>query len=546
MSSCCLSLQRTFDAWSLKRRLLIGTSIQAVLSLLLMIVVLVITLTIMSQQLRQETKAAFENQARESAERIVQAASNVVDLTFHHYAVSTVVLLAHAYSDLNRTDFPFDTRQLRSYYNWAPLMAPPVVVDPRYNSNISYTTGAFNVARTNPLQGFSQFSTAVNQTLQRTETLQPWLKQLYFTFHPAYISLYAGFEHTGVFREYPSASNGNFQQLINYDCRQEASWYPYGKEQPRQTVFTPVYVDPWIRQSMITTLRSIHHVHTGEFVGTSSGDLLTTSIQRTVARASYLSRGRTILFETNTGTVISDSTWPATQQQTRLLTYVDVGLSEQEWMTVRLTAATGFMEWRVYYIVTRALSSNTYRLCSFVHKDDLFEQGLYPMLQRIDDNNRTNTWILAVVLTFLVLAIPVLLYFIVNSITREIHRVIDDSQKIVANFGRVNLVEGIEMVPVGAENPHGLTGYNVPAEARELQTHLNALVRTLYQQRQQQQQQQQQQAQPGAVAVAPLVNNPYYTRAPHTNDVHELKIDVAFHCEPEPSAPPPAYSDSVK
>src|SRR5207249_5809441 len=144
-----------------------------------------------------------------------------------------------------------------------PFMAPPLVYNPTYNSWVSYTDGDYSVAHQNPYD-MSNFSAILNQTIARTETVEPIMKTLYFT-NREFIAGYTGFLQDGLFREYPGASNGNLTQLMAWDTRDDDWWWGVGYQTQRQTLYTSVYFDPWVKKTMITIVRSVHNIETGDY-----------------------------------------------------------------------------------------------------------------------------------------------------------------------------------------------------------------------------------------------------------------------------------------
>lgn len=317
------------------------------------------------------------------------------------------------------------------------------------------------------------------------------------------------------------ACNGNFNQLITYDCRagSDGVWYADGKYSSGQTAYTPVYVDPWIKQSMVSFVHSIRNLDAGQFVGVSSGDLLTISLLPSISKAKYLTNGRAILFETATGTIISDSTWSTNYQQIELSTYnqlVGISISNDDWSQINNGLQNSLVELSSYYVISQLLATGNgqYLLSSFVNKDDLFSLSLYPMLHTIDSMNQKDAGILAGCLVGLVIIVPLIMWWLIDDLMKPIQRVTDEAKQIVQNLGGADLAEGIEIVK---PNRHG------PVEAQEMNAAFNELVQNLTKQRQRQQN-------PNQLNV---IDNRFYGKSKSSRSGRPGGVIPAFHGEDE-------------
>jgi hypothetical protein len=437
----------TLKKYSLKRQFIIifgGTSLIALLSIGICAIV---SLFVISTNIHNKISSSLSNQAMINVEVIVKDSIALYDKKLDKSAKNFLNPISYLMGEAFRVDQPYAEQQF--YYEWVDSMKKPVVFEQRYNSYISYDQSAISVAGYTPYT-INTFSSDLNQTIYNTEAAAPTMKLLYNQ-NPEFISGYCAFKKHSLFREYPAASNGNYTQLIVYNATHD-DWYQMGYLNQHKTLYTPIYYDPWVKQVMITIVRSIHNPDNGEFVGTAGGDMLTGSMRESISKIKYLKNGRTFMFETETGNIIADSLWTSNMQISRLNTYrniIGMRISESNWQTITSTLnsqTVTIVELDDYFVGSKFLNTgeNQYFISICVNKNDLLEQT-NPILNSIN-KVKQDTYVTAICIFFGVVSlIVILVIYQAYSTVKPISDTNEILCKITSNLGNSNLAEGINI-----------------------------------------------------------------------------------------------------
>jgi hypothetical protein len=350
--------------------------------------------------------------------------------------------MAMGTSDLYRTDNPYG--YVKSYYNW-PGQLQNQYYDSNYNANITYDHSTFNVyAKT-----ITQLGTLSNQIKNTINITAP----MDYLFIPSFNNskyFFAGYLATSTqfLRYYPGAINyNNITKYIMYNNIGDY-WYETVIANKDETIYTSPYFDPIAKKLMITIGRTISNPDTNALIGAFGSDLILESIQNDIKNLTYLGKGRSILFEKETGYVIADSTNPITS----IIAYNNIHnpqITTDTW-TYLINNDKKLISQDNYYFVSINLetSNGQYMLVSLIDNKYIFEtySGITVQIDNMIMNNIYTVIGVFIGLTFLVL---ILAYFLTNRIATPLQKLADISVQISKNIGEDNLIKGVDLnIPI--------------------------------------------------------------------------------------------------
>lgn len=505
--------EQCFPNWTkyrLKSQLQIGFALLSLVTLsALLITIVVFTVTTTAKQEARLTDRLTAT-VQQQTQAIVDVSVNTFDSSLARTAANYLSPQAYtAAAEWTRVDFVYAEQP--TYYEWRDMLAVPRDFNARYNSTVSFVKSGFSLGRQNPYTQASTWPVFVNRTVQRTEIMSEIMKGLYQG-NPEFLAGYyclrnANMDGTVVhspsmsmFREYPAVSNGNFAQMLAYECTQDKDWYVdvaqsvNDGESDRRPQFTQVYFDAWVHQTMITIVQPLFHPDTGSFIGMAGADLLTETLQQSINDVRYLEHGRAILFEvdvtTRSGTVIADTARTGGTPQTRLLSYKGVTsptITNKLWDDMYKRSADGspitsFVDSGDWYVSSQSLSTGNHRylLSVFVLKADVLT-ALETIVQDIASARRVSIVMNACVCGGgLLLALGVT-FILAQRIVAPVQRLAADSVKLIEQIGRDDIGQGIEMTVPDSDI----------TETRQLQEAHRNMIASIQQQQQQIQVQQQ-------------------------------------------------------
>jgi hypothetical protein len=404
-----------------------------------MMIVTSLSVGLITSQYSSGTRKALTDQSTTHMRAIVGDGRRLMDQQFA-LLKSLVEIEAFMAEDSGRTDFPYG--RIPSYYDHKDYLARPITTDRRYangSSTVSFAHSSYHVPTRSPGDQPS-FSVALNTSIDRSASLDPVMRNSWNA-GKQFISLYHGLETTGVFREFPGVAQANFASVLNYDPRNE-DWYIEAKaniqgassSEPAQSVFSELYFDPYVNENMITIARGyttitssvtatpspvpiparlllllspvadLRHGTWGavfavqsstSFSGAAGGDIVVAEVQRATSAIRYLD-SRTLLLETEGGTIVADSASTATSGTANIVTYTSLRnptISASTFSTLTAGAAAAgtsgtpyLLDATGYYFASQPMAAgggSDYVLVSIVNKDTVLA-SLNSVLSDID------------------------------------------------------------------------------------------------------------------------------------------------------------------
>lgn len=333
-----------------------------------------------------------------------------------------------------------------SYYDWHEALAPPVVYDARYNTYVSYSHSSYNVYNKSLDDVVAGLSAGTVERVQRTVSVEMVMRALYEAYNPVFLSGYVGLGADGLFREYPGATDTVTQNLVEYDPRQE-DWYVTAEDTVNTMVYTVPYFDPYVRQNMITTSRTLHHVETGDVIGVCGADMVISVIQRAITPIKYLGRGRTILFDVPSGLIVADS-GGSPQRETPYSELRNPTLTAGVWdaITGQGVGRSASLEVDGYYLQSLRLETadSQYLILNLVARE-VVTDNLKPILDGIYDVLRDYFATSGSVFVAMVIVIVVVILLLANWIIGPVHRLTKATKQIIGNVGSKDMGRGVDL-----------------------------------------------------------------------------------------------------
>lgn len=457
-----------WSKYSTLKQLLISISVTALCSLVLIEVTASIFLQVVTTASKKEITNALIENSQLNLIKTTNDSANVFDKKLDKSAKNFLNIIAFAAGDTYRSDYPYG--KMPFYYQGLNYMAQPLVYDARYNSWVSYSSGDVTVA------GYlgsdiHSFSNQINQTLYQTQPLDPLLKILYYE-NSEFLAGYMGFQQDGIFREYPGATNNNDTQLKIWDTRQD-DWYKLAQSMQRTTLYTPVYFDVWVRKTMISIVRSIHHIDTGAYMGTAGSDMLTENLQKSIETVKYLQNGRAVLIEIDTGNVIANSDIN-NQPISQLYTYMQLNgikMTQEIWDSVIAQDAGFSAELDNYYLTTQVLKTGNrqYVVALFTSKNDVLSP-VDPIISDINKSIDSNAIMIACVFVGTSIIVVAGTYYLAKMLASPLQTIMDGANKLASAYISGTAIKGeIQMNVVNSDI----------SETKELQKRYSEMVNQL-------------------------------------------------------------------
>lgn len=363
--------------YTLRRQLLTAFGSITFSSLFLSGLICILFVVIFGETVKSQLMNDFLDRAKNDMVEIISSGGNSFDTKLSKATNNFPLPMAVTAEDSFRNDYPFGF--IQSHYNW-PDNFIGAKYNPDYSANVSFLHSSFNVYG-KTLNEIPSLPTNMKNIIDKTANMDYLFRETFENsddFFAGYIATPSRF-----LRYYPATVNDKkLNQYINYDNVGDY-WYETVISN-NDVTYTSPYYDPIAKALMITIGKQIRNIYTGFVIGAFGSDLVLKSIQNDVKNLIYLSKGRTLLLEKDSGYVIADSK----NTITSLIQYSNIqnpSINSAQWELLKNNQQVLY-EINNYYLVSSTMktSNNKYMLVSIIDKEIVLNT-FSAIIKAIDD-----------------------------------------------------------------------------------------------------------------------------------------------------------------
>lgn len=427
-----------WETYSIKRQLFTIFMLFAGISLFIMGASCITFIVVSGDLIKTELHNNFLKSATNDMIKIVTAGSKLFDKKLNGLTSNLPLLMKNNAEDSFRTDFPFGI--IPSHYNWPGQFIDQSYIG-SYNANVSFVHSSINVYNKSfyDISSFSpNMKSLIDVTAQMDYLFVPSFNQSK-DFLQCYMYTQSQFQRT-----YPATINyKNVYNYINYDGINDY-WYVSSLSNPSTVSYTSPYYDQVAGQLMITVSNTLNDPYNGNLIGALGADLILKTFQNEIKKLTYLNKGRTILFEKDSGYVIADSEYNVTS----LITYnslKNLSISTNLWNEL-INNEHHLIYDKNNYFVSAFLdtSNNKYVLISLIDKSHILN-----IFSKITDSVKKTVTLNSIIVPSVCFGIYIfailLIYYLASSIVSSLQQLADTSSAIAKRIGEESLTEGVNV-----------------------------------------------------------------------------------------------------
>jgi hypothetical protein len=338
----------------------------------------------------------------------------------------------------------FNLQKIRGYFEYGNDFLPqPLTFDYRHNKYVSFASSSFKVPYLQPFNETNlnpSIISIINYTMHVDEIAIPSY-QNYLDF----VSIYSGFENSGLFLKYPGIETLSTDPNRTYDPRRRG-WYNRAVT-ANNVIYTDPYQDFNSKRWMITIAKPI--ILNDQIIGVVGGDMLIDTIKQNIERIKILDSGKATLF-TSTGIVIADKEWLA-DVNSNIYTFRDLEnpeINDETWnlLTSSTTDFGIYTNGNYKIVVNRIQLEKQYYYLMLTIPDNKITEPLNNIINNIE-TSKTSSLIIISVVTIGVIVVTILItIYISNSISESIKALCESSDKIIKNLGKDDIMVDVNSV----------------------------------------------------------------------------------------------------